>query len=158
VVSGGLDIQYGNPNPTWNPAARRSNAPLHVALHSVDMLSTAHRSHYEGTSFDMTVGIAAGAHGSPDRYAVPGSPVPTIDIATGFPLKSDPIRFMGAWERSVVRPLPPPRLLRRPVTPSLARPGSSSPPCRNLLLVRCRLAVGDLPRGLHVDHSGGRRL
>lgn len=78
------------------------------------MLSTAHRSHYEGTSFDMTVGIAAGPHGSPDRYAVPGSPVPTIDIATGFPLKSDPIRFMGAWERSVVRPLPPPRLSRHP--------------------------------------------
>eukprot|EP00966_Prymnesium_polylepis_P319523 7375970-Prymnesium_polylepis.2 len=47
----------------------------------------AHRSHYEGTPYDMTVGLAAGPFGSPDRYGQPG---------VGY---EDP--GTGAWQRSV---------------------------------------------------------
>jgi len=59
------------------PFSLKPDAPL-----SVQDLFAAHRSHYEGTPYDMTKGAAAGPFGSPDRYA-PGKVV------------------KGAWERSV---------------------------------------------------------
>ena len=46
----------------------------------------AHRSHYEGTPYDTTKGLAAGPFGSPDRYTEPGT-------------AGDP--GSGAWERTV---------------------------------------------------------
>lgn len=52
-------------------------------------LVNVHRDHYEGTPYDTTHGIAAGAYGSPDRFATLGTPV---DIATGS---------KGAWERTI---------------------------------------------------------
>jgi len=61
------------------------SVPPDAPLALTDLLA-AHRSHYEGTSFDMTRGVAAGPFGSPDRYAVPGTPGDTK---------------RGAWERSV---------------------------------------------------------
>ena len=57
------------------------DAPLSVA----DAFA-AHRSHYEGTPYDTTRGVAAGPFGSPDRYAAPDKP-------------GDP--GAGAWERTV---------------------------------------------------------
>ena len=49
---------------------------------SVQAWFAAHRSHYEGTAYDMTRGLAAGPFGTPDRYAASSS-------------------SSGAWERSV---------------------------------------------------------
>ena len=46
----------------------------------------AHRSHYEGTPYDTTKGLAAGAFGTPDRYATLNAP-------------GDP--GQGSWERTV---------------------------------------------------------
>ena len=46
----------------------------------------AYGSHYEGTPYDTTKGIAAGPFGTPDRYATPGKP-------------GDP--GTGSWERTV---------------------------------------------------------
>ena len=91
-----LVTEYGSlkddaPENAWG----RSVYPFSVApdvLLSVHDAFAAHRSHYEGTAFDTTKGVAAGPFGSPDRYAafslnptkhVPGDP--------GF----------GAWERTV---------------------------------------------------------
>lgn len=65
--------------------------PFSVSLEASERLDVqswfaAHRSHYEGTPYDMTQGLAAGPFGTPDRYATQG----TAD---------DP--GTGAWERSV---------------------------------------------------------
>ena len=56
---------------------------------SVHDLMAASRSHYEGTEFDMTKGLAAGPFGSPDRYGE----------GKGHPGYSKPPQ--GAWERTV---------------------------------------------------------
>lgn len=46
----------------------------------------AYRSHYEGTPYDTTKGVAAGPFGTPDRYGTPDTP-------------GDP--GVGSWERTV---------------------------------------------------------
>ena len=55
-------------------------------LLSVGNALAAHRSHYEGTLYDTSVGAAAGPFGTPDRYAELG-------------VAGDP--GVGAWERTV---------------------------------------------------------
>jgi len=38
---------------------------------TVQMVMDAHRDHYEGTEYDLTVGMSAGPNGSPNRWATP---------------------------------------------------------------------------------------
>jgi len=61
--------------PTTVPAAR---------LLTVQDLFATHRSHYEGTKYDMTKGLAAGPFGDPDRF---------------MPAKSQ--KEVGNWERAI---------------------------------------------------------
>ena len=78
-----------NPHPVagWThtyPWSVTPDAPVTPAS-----LVAIHRDHYDGTPYSTTKGIAAGAYGSPDRYATLGTPA---DIATGS---------KGAWERTI---------------------------------------------------------
>ena len=91
-----LPTSYGSlkddaPENAWG----RSVYPFSVmpdALLSVADAFAAHRSHYEGTQFDMTKGIAAGPFGSPDRYAA-------FSLNPSKHVGGDP--GYGAWERTV---------------------------------------------------------
>jgi len=53
------DIRY---NPVYNVSAKPAEKV------EIKKLFQIHRSYYEGTKYDMTKGIAAGAFGNPDRY------------------------------------------------------------------------------------------
>lgn len=45
------------------PVSAKINTPI-----SPELLMKVHRDHYEGTKYDLTVGIASGPFGSPLRY------------------------------------------------------------------------------------------
>jgi dipeptidase len=78
----GLPAEYGNlKSDRPYPTTAKVDRPIGVR----DWFA-AYRSHYEGTPYDMTVGVGAGPFGSPDRYTEPGT-------------SGDP--GIGAWERSV---------------------------------------------------------
>ena len=91
-----LPTSYGSlkddaPENAWG----RSVYPFSVMpddLLSVADAFAAHRSHYEGTEFDMTKGVAAGPFGSPDRYAA-------FSLNPSKHVGGDP--GYGAWERTV---------------------------------------------------------
>jgi len=91
-----LPTSYGSlkddaPENAWG----RSVYPFSVmpdGLLSVADAFAAHRSHYEGTEFDMTKGVAAGPFGSPDRYAA-------FSLNPSKHVGGDP--GYGAWERTV---------------------------------------------------------
>jgi dipeptidase len=86
-----LPAQYGSlkndvvDNP-WGRSAYPFSVTPDRKLALADVFA-AHRSHYEGTPYDMTRGLAAGPFGNPDRYGVPG-------VAYDDP-------GVGSWERSV---------------------------------------------------------
>lgn len=75
-----IDPNTGNlphtkhPYPTSLPAARGS-----VTL---QMVMDTHRDHYEGTVYDLTLGMAAGPYGTPNRWKTPPS-------------------VIGQWERAI---------------------------------------------------------
>lgn len=79
------DLRFDKPERPWG----KSTYPFSV---SPDQKVTpqswfdAHRSHYEGTPYDTSVGMAAGPFGTPDRYATEDQP-------------GDP--GVGSWERTV---------------------------------------------------------
>ena len=79
------DLRNDKPSRTWG----KSVYPFSVAPDqkvSPQSWMAAHRSHYEGTPYDTSRGMASGAFGTPDRYATEGAP-------------GDP--GVGAWERTV---------------------------------------------------------
>jgi dipeptidase len=79
------DLKKDKPARPWG----RSTYPWAVvpdAKVSPAAWMDAHRSHYEGTPYDTSQGLAAGPFGTPDRYATVGAP-------------GDP--GVGTWERTV---------------------------------------------------------
>mmetsp|Transcript_3338 Transcript_3338/g.6343 ORF Transcript_3338/g.6343 Transcript_3338/m.6343 type:complete len:605 (+) Transcript_3338:94-1908(+) len=69
------DLRYDKVYPTTIPAAR---------LLTVQDFFATYRSHYEGTKYDLTKGLAAGPFGDPDRY---------------MPKKGE--KVVGNWERAI---------------------------------------------------------
>lgn len=77
------------PSLNLDPWAERY--PLSVKpdkLVSVQDLMMIKRDHYEGTEFDLTVGLAAGPFGNPNRYSTPGS------------VRPEGVNYDG-WERAI---------------------------------------------------------
>jgi len=75
-----LDPHTGHLPHTEHPYPTSLRAPRNSV--TVKMVMDVHRDHYEGTPFDLTKGMAAGPHGSPNRYA------------------ADP-SVVGQWERAI---------------------------------------------------------
>jgi len=69
------NLKYDKVYPTTVPAAR---------LLTVQDLFATHRSHYEGTKYDLTKGLAAGPFGDPDRW---------------MPKEGE--KVVGNWERAI---------------------------------------------------------
>ncbi|CAJ1397073.1 unnamed protein product [Effrenium voratum] len=63
-----LDPNLGNLPKTKNPYPASVRAPKHSVTRA--MVMNALRDHYEGTAYDLTKGMAAGPHGSPNRGPV----------------------------------------------------------------------------------------
>jgi dipeptidase len=81
---------FSIPLPT-DPTKANSKAP--VKKLSIADIAAVYRDHYEGTEFDLTVGIAAGPFGCPVRYAVNPDQGDEFNLNTYKP--------QGAWERSI---------------------------------------------------------
>ena len=91
-----LPTSYGSlkddiPDNAWGRSVYPFSA-MPDALLTVGDAFAAHRSHYEGTEFDTTQGVAAGPFGSPDRYAA-------FSLNPSKHVGDDP--GYGAWERTV---------------------------------------------------------
>ena len=76
---GKLDPELGNLPKTKNPYPPSVRAPKHSVTRR--MVMDALRDHYEGTPYDLTKGMAAGPHGTPNRGPVHG--------------------LAGQWERAI---------------------------------------------------------
>lgn len=74
-----LDPDLGNVPKTKNPYPPSVKAPKHSVTR--EMVMEALRDHYEGTRYDLTQGMAAGPHGTPNRGPVKG--------------------ITGQWERAI---------------------------------------------------------
>lgn len=79
------DLKTDKPSRPWGRSTYPWSVVPDAKLGPRDWMA-AHRSHYEGTPYDTTQGLAAGAFGTPDRY-------PTVGAA------GDP--GVGTWERTV---------------------------------------------------------
>jgi len=74
-----LDPELGNLPKTKNPYPPSVRAPKHSVTR--EMVMKVLRDHYEGTPYDLTKGMAAGPHGTPNRGPVKG--------------------ITGQWERAI---------------------------------------------------------
>jgi len=79
------DLKNDKPAHAWGMSTYPFSVVPDVKLTPAAIFA-AHRSHYEGTEYDTTRGMAAGAFGTPDRYPTIGAP-------------GDPGE--GSWERTV---------------------------------------------------------
>merc|ERR1719367_1642184 len=75
-----LDPNKGNLPHTKDPYPASVRAPKGSV--TVEMVTNAYRDHYEGTVYDLTVGMAAGPFGNPNRGPVP-------------------LGVVGQWERAI---------------------------------------------------------